>query len=95
MHHGGSIARGYPSKVFYFSSGNNHYEDFERDIDITIGRVMDTIINDLPEKERAAINFKYLGQKYNYDSIGYNYCNTLAHAMELLKVKAEEKGLIN
>jgi hypothetical protein len=57
MTHGGSISKGYPTKVNYFNTSNTtSSKDFEDQIKYKQGSETNTIINDLPEDQRAAIN---------------------------------------
>jgi hypothetical protein len=94
MLHGDHFEVGFPKEIFYFATGGkNHCEDFYEEIDINHANIMNTIINDLPEKERAAINFKYLGHKYMYDSTGYEYTETLENAKIRIEEKAKEKNI--
>ena len=95
MSHGGTIARGFPKQSLGFiGSGKNSSDDFADSAESQTARIMDTIINDLPKEERAAINFRYLGSRYMYDSEGFNYSDTLDNAKIIVENQAEKKGIL-
>ena len=95
MRSGGSIARGYPKKsIGFVGSGKNSSEDFGDELDISNATIMDTIINDLPETERAAIQHKYLGSRYFYNDNGFEYVKTLRTAMLIIENAADKRGIL-
>ena len=92
MRHGGDIARWYPNNACGMDgAGKMHTEDFYRGIEVDIATTVDTIVHDLGESHRAAIRHCYLGDKY----AGYLpiYWDLVTTAKEIIKQKAEEKGI--
>jgi len=56
---------GYPSKSSYFSSGGEStsevFEDMVSKSDMENIKIIDAIIDDLPIKQKQAINYRFLG----------------------------------
>ena len=56
---------GYPSKSSYFSSGGEStlevFEDMVSKSDMDNVKIVDSIIDDLPIKQKQAINYRFLG----------------------------------
>tara|TARA_R110002153_G_C13029250_1_gene468518 strand:+ start:121 stop:459 length:339 start_codon:yes stop_codon:yes gene_type:complete len=93
MTHSGSISKGYPTKVNYFNTSNTtSSKDFEDQIKYKQGSETNTIINDLPEDQRAAINYRYLGGKKPVSN--WDYSNSLHRALLTIEEKAKFKGIL-
>ena len=58
---------GYPSKTTYFSTGGEStsevFEDMVSESDMNNVKIIDSIIDDLPTKQKNAINYRFLGGK--------------------------------
>lgn len=56
---------GYPNKITYFSTGGEStsevFEDMVSESDMNNVKIIDSIIDDLPTKQRNAINYRFLG----------------------------------
>jgi len=92
MRHGGSVARGYPSKACGFAElGVTSIEDIEDTSDDWLARALDAIIRGLPDQERAAIDHQYLDARYRYLIVFY--APTLYNAKKLIQAGIERKGI--
>ena len=88
------VAMGYPIKAAGIAEpGISSFDDFEYVSDAWYGKAVDSIVQGLPEKERAAINFKYLGSRYMFDSEGYSYVDVVENALRLVQEAVERKGI--
>lgn len=90
----GDLEIGFPKESTYFlSAGKTHSEDWWEELDINNASIMNTIINDLPEHERMAINFEYLGHIDIYKLTGFDYLDALHRAKIKIEEKAKNKGI--
>lgn len=85
---------GYPRRSSIIStggiSGTDAFEHLCQEADIYAAVVMDGLINDLPVKERSAINHYHLGVIYKFDSLEKYFDS----AIEILARKMPGKGLV-
>jgi hypothetical protein len=92
MRHGGAIEQGYPHKAAGLAQlGVTSITDIEDTGDIWLARAIDTIVGDLPDQERAAINHQYLDSKYRYQIVFY--APTLHNAKKLIQAGVDRKGI--
>lgn len=88
-----NISAGYPTRACGIVTNNTDFEDIENILDTQIAKVVDAIVQDLPDEERSAINHKYLGSRFLYDSDGFAYVNLIHNAKRLIQSGVERKGI--
>ena len=83
---------GYPKKSSGFMSGGIHScEDWEESIEKPIGKIVETVINDLPFLQKESIYIVYLGHKSMIDiKVLENYYDS---ALVMLQKRLTEKNL--
>lgn len=91
---GGDFEIGFPKEsTCFLAAGKTHSEDWWDELDIHNASIMNTIINDLPEYQRMAINFEYLGNICIYKLTDFDYLDALHHAKIKIEEKAKIKGI--
>lgn len=86
-----NISHGYPSRACGIVSNNTDFEDIENILDTQLAKIVDTIIQDLDNEARNAINHQYLDVKYRYPIVFY--APTLHRAKRLVQSGIEKRGL--
>jgi len=92
MRTGGCVDRKFPNNAAGFTAyGINSFDEIEDSANTFIATVIDAIVQDLPRRERNAINHEYLHSRYMYASEFFS--DALKNAKCIVQDGINRKGL--
>lgn len=90
----GSVGKGYPSTSAGFTSGGiSCFDDFEQEVDSGMATSVNTVMNDLDERDYCAISNHYCAKVWKYRLVG-DEVEFLLSAIGRFERKAKERGLL-
>ena len=91
MRQGSGVSFGYPTRSSCFSSGTTSLREIEEVANKYLARVVDSVVQDLPDEEKSVIHHQYLDSNYRYPIVFYTH--TLHNAKRLIQAGIERKEI--